>query len=87
MEFFVLSTLVLLVIVIYQFIVNKEQYEELDKLKNTKVVRAKDDKGKYIADDPSTPDVNEAYKTVPKTTQAPAKKNNNSRRGRKPAAK
>jgi|TARA_R100001460_G_scaffold52237_1_gene91067 hypothetical protein len=35
-------------------------------------VRARDDKGHYIADDPSTPDVNEAYeggKTPKKTTR------------------
>ena len=29
-------------------------------------VRAKNTKGKYVADDPSTLDVNEAYKNVPK---------------------
>ena len=27
-------------------------------------VRAKDSRGRYVADDKSTPDVNEAYKTV-----------------------
>jgi hypothetical protein len=27
-------------------------------------VRARNTKGKYVADDPSTPDVNEAYKNV-----------------------
>ena len=30
----------------------------------TKVVRARNKKGRYVADDPSTPDVNEAYTTV-----------------------
>jgi hypothetical protein len=29
-----------------------------------KVVRAKDKKGQYVADDKDTPDVNEAYTTV-----------------------
>jgi hypothetical protein len=29
-----------------------------------KKVRARNDKGQYIADDESTPDVDEAYKTV-----------------------
>jgi hypothetical protein len=29
-------------------------------------VRARNTKGKYVADNPSTPDVNEAYKKVPK---------------------
>jgi len=31
-------------------------------------VRARSDKGRYVADDPSTPDVNEAYKKVAKKT-------------------
>jgi len=46
-------------------------------------VRARNSKGRYVADDKSTPNVNEAYvdgKTPKK--KAPAK-----RRGRKPAAK
>ena len=29
-----------------------------------KIVRARDKKGKYVGDDKSTPDVNEAYTTV-----------------------
>jgi hypothetical protein len=29
-----------------------------------KQVRARNNKGRYVADDKSTPDVNEAYKTV-----------------------
>ena len=29
-----------------------------------KKVRARDDKGQYVGDDESTPDVDEAYKTV-----------------------
>lgn len=40
--------------------------------------RARDDKGHYVADDPSTPDVNEAYvggkKPKKKTTKKPAAK-------------
>ena len=44
-----------------------------------KKTRAKDDKGQFIADDPSTPDVNEAYVggKAPKkkaTKKTPAKK-------------
>jgi hypothetical protein len=31
-------------------------------------VRARSDKGRFVADDPSTPDVNEAYKKVAKKT-------------------
>ena len=30
----------------------------------TELVRARNKKGRYLADDPSTPDVNEAYTTV-----------------------
>jgi|TARA_R100000084_G_C4555204_1_gene101945 hypothetical protein len=30
----------------------------------TKVVRARNKKGRYMADDPSTPNVNEAYTTI-----------------------
>ena len=30
----------------------------------TELVRARNKKGRYVADDPSTPDVNEAYTTV-----------------------
>tara|TARA_R100000773_G_C4173175_1_gene86039 strand:- start:339 stop:644 length:306 start_codon:yes stop_codon:yes gene_type:complete len=41
-------------------------------------VRARNDKGHYVADDPSTPDVNEAYvggkKPKKKTTKKPAAK-------------
>ena len=29
-----------------------------------KTVRARDDEGKYVGDDKSTPDINEAYTTV-----------------------
>ena len=35
-----------------------------------KIVRARDEDGKYVGDDKATPDINEAYKTVsvkPKT--------------------
>ena len=40
------------------------------KAEEGEAVRARDDKGHYIADDPSTPDVNEAYVDG----KAPAKK-------------
>jgi|TARA_R110000772_G_scaffold127305_1_gene234442 hypothetical protein len=36
-------------------------------------VRSKDKKGRYIADDKSTPDVNEAYTKVRKKRGRPAK--------------
>ena len=37
-------------------------------------VRARNKKGRYVADDPSTPDVNEAYTKVPKKRGRPRKK-------------
>jgi|TARA_E500000318_G_C3543346_1_gene205570 hypothetical protein len=36
-------------------------------------VRSKDKKGRYVADDKSTPDVNEAYTTVRKKRGRPPK--------------
>jgi hypothetical protein len=38
-----------------------------------KLVRARTGKGKFVADDPATPDVNEAWVAAPKK-KAPAKK-------------
>ena len=43
-------------------------------LHETETVRARNKKGRYVADDPSTPNVNEAYKTVPKKKRKPRKK-------------
>jgi hypothetical protein len=37
-------------------------------------VRARNKKGRYVADDPSTPHVNEAYTKVPKKRSHPRKK-------------
>ena len=37
-------------------------------------VRNRDDKGQNVGDDKSTPNKNEAYKTVPKKKAAPKKK-------------
>ena len=34
--------------------------------KEMETVRARNNKGRYVADDPSTPDVNEAYTKIPK---------------------
>ena len=48
----------------------------------TVTVRAKDAKGKFVADDKSTPDVNEAYVTKTVKKKASAKK-----RGRPKKAK
>jgi hypothetical protein len=41
--------------------------------KRVETVRARNTKGKYVADNPSTPDVNEAYKKVPKKKGRPRK--------------
>ena len=43
-------------------------FESLDEAVNgdeVKLVRARNDDGKYVGDDPSTPDINEAYEFVP----------------------
>jgi len=37
-------------------------------------VRARNKKGRYVADDPNTPDINEAYTQVPKKKGRPRKK-------------
>ncbi len=37
-------------------------------------VRARNKKGQYVADDPNTPNVNEAYTKVPKKRGRPRKK-------------
>ena len=44
---------------VLEFIMNQDKPE-------TERVRARNDKGHYIKDDPSTPDVNEAWTTKPK---------------------
>jgi hypothetical protein len=48
-----------------------------------KIVRARDKGGKYVGDDKSTPDVNEAYKTVnvKKSNLKQAQKRRQRRRG------
>ena len=38
--------------------------KEKDEVVETELVRARNKKGRYVADDLSTPDVNEAYTTV-----------------------
>ena len=56
--------------------------EDTSDLETTEPVRARNDKGHYVADDPSTPDINEAYEggvapkktTKKKTTKYTAKK-------------
>jgi hypothetical protein len=45
-------------------------------------VRARDDKGHYVADDPSTPDVNEAYVGGKKPKKKTVKKTAAKKRGR-----
>ena len=56
--------------------------EDTSDVETTEPVRARNDKGHYVADDPSTPDVNEAYEggvapkktTKKKATKSTAKK-------------
>ena len=42
----------------------------------TETVRARNKKGQYVADDPSTPNVNEAYTKVPKKEVDHVRRNN-----------
>lgn len=53
----------------------------------TVTVRARDEEGKFVADDKSTPDVNEAYVTKTVKKKAPAKKAAPKKRGRPKKAK
>ena len=48
-----------------------------------KIVRARDEDGKYVGDDKSTPDINKAYTTVSvkKSNLKPAQKRRQRRRG------
>jgi len=48
----------------------EEQKAEVADFEEVEMVRARNEKGHYIADDPSTPDVNEAY--VPKKAPEPS---------------
>jgi len=93
MEIFALSTAVLFVLNIIQYIANKTNLEELKSLreKQETLIRTKDDKGRFVADNSNTPQ-NEAYKKVSvaevrkvvETNKANPQKN--TRRGRKPKA-
>jgi hypothetical protein len=91
MEFFVLSTLVLFVIVVFQYYTHKETLLELKELKEKEpevLVRAKDTKGRFVGNNPETPE-NEAYVKVP-ASKAPVAASTTTttqkrtRRGRKP---
>jgi hypothetical protein len=89
MEFFVLSTLILFVIVVFQYYTHKETLLELKDLKEKEpevLVRAKDNKGRFVGNNPETPE-NEAYVKVP-ASKAPIAATTNTqkrtRRGRKP---
>tara|TARA_R100001163_G_C4987494_1_gene141333 strand:- start:265 stop:489 length:225 start_codon:yes stop_codon:yes gene_type:complete len=44
----------------------KEVKKEEPVVEETELVRARNEKGRYVADDPSTPDINEAYTKVKK---------------------
>tara|TARA_R110000751_G_scaffold128317_3_gene230372 strand:+ start:1334 stop:1534 length:201 start_codon:yes stop_codon:yes gene_type:complete len=43
-------------------------------LQEMETIRARNKKGRYVADDPSTPNKNEAYTKVPKKKGRPRKK-------------
>ena len=73
MEFFIVSTVILLIIVVYQFIVNKKQYEELSKIKADQACF----KG-------TLPITNGGIATTKQTPAVASKKSNNNLRGRKP---
>jgi|TARA_R100001510_G_C7622346_1_gene182939 hypothetical protein len=49
-------------------------FKSLFKVTEQEKVRAKDCKGRFVADDPSTPDVNEAWTTKKKAKKKPAAK-------------
>ena len=53
--------------------VKKEEPVVEEVIEETELVRARNKKGRYVADDPSTPDINEAYTTV-KVKKKKAKK-------------
>ena len=53
--------------------VKKEEPVLEEVVEETELVRARNEKGRYVADDPSTPDINEAYTTV-KVKKKKAKK-------------
>ena len=48
--------------------------KQKEKVVETELVRARNNKGRYVADDINTPDVNEAYTTVKKKRGRPRKK-------------
>ena len=55
----------------------KAQMKTQESIANQEIKRARDDKGHYVADDPNTPDVNEAWeggKAPKKKTKTSAKK-------------
>ena len=51
-----------------------KQVQEINAEEIEQVVRARDKKGHYISDDPSTPDINEAYKDGKTPKKSVAKK-------------
>lgn len=68
----------------------KRAMRDAEKVIKTKFVRARDEKGRLKADDPSTPDVNEAWEEVPVEEKKPVKKAAAKKKApakKKPAAK
>ena len=68
----IIFMLILLVIVFVLIKQNYDQHKRIKELENAPLdIRARNERGHYIADDPETP-INEAYK--PRKTSTPAKK-------------
>jgi|TARA_R100000030_G_C3255282_1_gene123882 hypothetical protein len=62
-------------------------FKSLFKVTEQEKVRAKDCKGRFVADDPSTPDVNEAWTVKKKDTKVSAKKKTKKKKAKKKKAK
>ena len=75
--------------VVEQIRAAKRAMRDAEKVVKTKLVRARDEKGRLKADDPSTPDVNEAWEEVPVEEKKPVKKAAAKKKApaKKPAAK
>lgn len=74
MEFFIIGAIAVVLFVIV-FGVDKWLDKKDAEKKSVEPKRARNDKGHFVADDPSTPDVNEAWEggKAPKKTKAKSK--------------
>jgi hypothetical protein len=63
--------------IVEQIKAKKAEMKELESVANNEIKRARDEKGHYVADDPDTPDINEAWeggKAPKKKAKTTAKK-------------